>query len=209
MAEKLNVLTRETRGKHQSRRLRQAGNIPAVLYGHGLEPISLAIPADALALAMRHGSRLVDLTGAVSESAFIRELQWDTWGTHVVHVDFTRISMDELVHVELMIELRGEAPGVKEGGVIEQLVHQVEVECPAGNIPDKLHVNINHLKLNDSILLASLELPAKAKVLGDPEAIVVHCIVPVEKPEEEEGAEAAPVEPEVIGAKPAEETEES
>ena len=85
---------------------------------------------------MRHGSRLVDLTGAVSESAFIRELQWDTYGTHVVHVDFTRISADELVKVHLTIELRGEAPGVKEGGVVDQLIHHVEVECPAGNIPE-------------------------------------------------------------------------
>ena len=84
---------------------------------------------------MRHGSRLVDLTGAVSESAFIRELQWDTWGTSVVHVDFTRISADELVKVVVAIELRGEAPGVKEGGVVDQLVHQIEVECPAGASP--------------------------------------------------------------------------
>jgi large subunit ribosomal protein L25 len=208
MAEQLNVVARPTRGKHQSRRLRQTGNIPAVLYGHGLEPVALAVGAEQLDTTLRHGSRLVDLTGAVSESAFIRELQWDTWGTHVVHVDFTRISADEMVRVELTVELRGEAPGVKEGGVVEQLVHQVELECPAGNIPDKLHVNINHLKLNDAILLGTLELPEKAKIIGDPEAIVVHCIVPVEKPEEE-GGEGAPAEPEVIGAKPEEETEES
>ena len=159
---------------------------------------------------MRHGSRLVDLTGAVSEQAFIRELQWDTWGTSVVHVDFTRISADELVKVVLTVELRGEAPGVKEGGVVDQIVHQLEVECPAGSIPDKLHVSINQLKLNETITLAALELPAKARVIGDPEAILVQCIVPVEKPEEgEEAAVAAPGEPEVIGAKPEEETEES
>ena len=206
MAEQLKVVGRDSRGKHNSRRLRRAGNIPAVLYGHGLEPVALSVPTDDLDVAMRHGSRLVDLTGAVSESAFIRELQWDTWGTHIVHVDFTRISADELVRVELTIELRGEAPGVKEGGVVEQLVHQVEIECPAGNIPDKLHVNINHLKLNDSVLVKALELPEKSKVLGDLDAIVVHCIVPVEKPEEE-GGEGV-VEPEVIGAKPAEDAEE-
>ena len=98
---------------------------------------------------------------------------------------------------------------MKEGGVVEQLVHQVELECPAGSIPDKLHVNVNQLKLNDSIKLASLELPEKSKIFGDPETIVVHCIVPVEKPEEGEAAAAAPGEPEVIGAKPEEETEES
>jgi large subunit ribosomal protein L25 len=202
-------MARETRGKHHSRRLRRAGRIPAVLYGHGLESVALAVAAEDFDAALRRGSRLVDLTGAVSESAFIRELQWDTWGTHVVHVDFTRISADEMVKVELVIELRGEAPGVKEGGVVDQLVHQVEVECPAGSIPDKLLVNINHLKLNETITLAAIELPPKAKLLGDTAAIVVHCIVPVEKPEEGEVAVAAPGEPEVIGAKPEEETEES
>ena len=206
MAEQLQVAARNTRGKHNSRRFRRSGGIPAILYGHDLAPVALAVSAERLEAAIRHGSRLVELTGAVAESAFIREMQWDTWGTGVVHVDFTRISVDELVKVELSVELRGEAPGVKEGGVIEQLVHQVEVECPAGNIPDKLLVNINHLKLNESILLGALELPQKAKAFGDPEAIVVHCIVPVEKPEEEEAA--GPAEPEVIGAKPEEETEE-
>jgi large subunit ribosomal protein L25 len=179
------------------------------LYGHGLEPVALTVSAEHFETAMRHGSRLVDLTGAVSESAFIRELQWDTWGTNVVHVDFTRISADELVRVEVTIELRGEAPGVKDGGVVDQLVHQIELECPAGTIPDKLHVNVNHLKLNDTITLASLELPEKARVFGEPETIIVQCIVPVEKPEEGEAAAAAPGEPEVIGAKPEEETEES
>ncbi len=209
MAEQLEVTARQSRGKRNNRRLRRGGVIPAVLYGHGQESVALAVTAERFDIALRHGSRLVDLTGAVRESAFIRELQWDTWGTGVVHVDFTRISADELVKVEVTIELRGEAPGVKEGGVVEQLVHQVELECPAGSIPDKLHVNVNQLKLNDSIKLSSLELPEKSKIFGDPETIIVHCIVPVEKPEEGEAAAAAPGEPEVIGAKPEEETEES
>jgi large subunit ribosomal protein L25 len=203
MAEQLQVAARENLGKHNTRRLRRAGHIPAILYGHGEKNVPLAVPAEQFETALRHGSRLLDLTGAVTESAFIRELQWDTYGTHVVHVDFTRISAEELVRVTLTIELRGEAPGVKAGGVVEHLIHEVEVECPAGAIPDKLQVNINHLKLDDSILLGSLEVPAKAKIFGDPEAIVVQCVVPTERPELE-AAEAVPGEPEVIGAKPAE-----
>ena len=107
----------------------------------------------------------------------------------------------------MTVELRGQAPGVKEGGVVEQLIHDVQVECPAGAIPEKLFVSVNQLKLNDTITLAQLELPAKSKVFGDPEAIVVQCIVPVEKPETEEG-EAGEGEPEVIGAKKEEEEEE-
>jgi large subunit ribosomal protein L25 len=78
MAEQMVVENRDQRGKLDNRRLRKSGKIPAVLYGHGLENVCLAVSSEALSLALRHGSRLVDLTGAVSESAFIRDMQWDT-----------------------------------------------------------------------------------------------------------------------------------
>jgi large subunit ribosomal protein L25 len=201
MALQLAVEPRNTRGKLNNRRLRRAGNIPAILYGHGLENVSLAVSAESLTAAVRHGSRLVSLTGAVSESAFIRELQWDVWGTHIVHVDFTRISEHEIVEVRVPIELRGEAPGVRSGGVVSQLIHEVEIACPASVIPERLAININHLLLDQSVLLGSLELPQGAKMLADDlEAVVVHCAIPIEMPEEG-AAEAAPGEPEVIGAK--------
>ena len=200
MAEELHVEVRESRGKHSNRRLRNTGRIPGVLYGHGLENVSLAVPADALSALVMHGGRLVSLTGGVHESAFIREVQWDTWGTHVLHVDFTRISEHEKVEVQVPVELRGEAPGVKEGGVVEQLVHEVDLECPAGSIPEKLSISINDLRLHDSITVADLDLPDGASVLGDATAVIVHCVEPVEVPEEEV-VEAAAGEPEVISAK--------
>jgi large subunit ribosomal protein L25 len=180
------------------------------LYGHGLENVSLSVDTEAITTAIRHGSRLVSLTGAVSESAFIRALQWDTLGTHIVHVDFTRISEHEIVEVNVPVELRGEAPGVREGGVVVQLIHEVHLACPASVIPERLHVNINHLKLTETIKLTALELPEGAKVLAaDLEAIVVQCNIPVELPEE--GAGEGVAEPEVIGAKEkeGEESEES
>src|SRR3972149_1172416 len=207
MAEQMAVELRDQRGKLNNRRLRRSGKIPAVLYGHGQESVSLAVSAEIFGAVLRHGSRLVDLTGGVSESAFIRDMQWDTWGTHVLHVDFTRISADEIVEVTLTIELRGEAPGVREGGVVDQLVHDVEIACPAGSIPEKLQVNINPLKLNESISLSAIQLPQGAKLLvEDLDAIVVECMVPQELPEEV-AAEAVPGEPEVIGAKKEEEEE--
>lgn len=200
MALQLDVESRGIQGKHFNRRLRHSGKIPGVLYGHGLENVSLAVSADALTAAIRHGSRLVSLAGAVNESAFIRELQWDTWGTHILHVDFTRISEHEIVEVRVPVELRGEAPGVREGGVVSQHIHEVELACPASVIPEKLAVNINHLKLNESILLSGLELPQGAKLLvADLEEIVVECVIPVEMPEE--GTGEAGAEPEIIGAK--------
>ena len=199
MSETLEVESREMRGKRNNRRLRALGKIPAVLYGHGLEPVSLAVPAEQFDAMVRHGSRMVSLTGAVNESAFIRDCQWDAWGNHVVHVDFSRISAHEKVQVQVTVELRGEAPGVKEGGVLKQLIHEIELECEAANIPEKLTVNINDLALNGSITVASLELPPGAKALEELARDIVQCVEMAEQPEEE--AVAGEFEPEVIGRK--------
>src|SRR5690349_18533126 len=101
MAEALNVKKRETRGKRNAKRMRYAGTIPAVLYGHGEETKSLTVVADEMALVVRHGGRVVELKGAVNEKAFIRAMQWDTFGTEVLHVDFTRVSEHERVEVKV------------------------------------------------------------------------------------------------------------
>ncbi len=207
MAVMLKVDVRPTRGKRNARRQRLAGTIPAVLYGHGQEAVALALSADELDGAVRHGHRLVSLTGAVSEQAFIRELQWDVWGKHVMHVDFTRVSAHEKVRVQVPVELRGEAPGLRQGGVIKQSIHEVPIECEVTSLPDKLLVSVNHLKLGDSIAIGSLELPPTVIVLLDPEMLVVECSEPVEMEEESTGADQV-AEPEVIGRKKEEEGEE-
>ena len=207
MAQELKVQVRPTRGKRNARRQRREGGLPAVLYGHGQEPVSLSVSAEELDSAIRHGARLVKLTGALEEQAFVREVQWDTWGLKVLHVDFTRVSEHEKVRVEVVVELRGEAPGIKAGGVLSQMVHQVEVECEATAIPEKLLVNINALQLGQTITVAQMVLPASVVVLEEPEAIVVQCMEPVEESEGEAGA-AGEVEPEVIGRKKEDEEEE-
>lgn len=200
MAETLHVELRPSCGTRNARRLRRAGQVPAVLYGHKQETINLAVSAEELEGVLRHGARLVRLTGAVQEQAFIRELQWDTWGSHVLHVDFTRVSEHERVRVEVSVELRGEAPGQKAGGVIKHVLHQMEIECEATSIPDKLYVNINQLQLGQQITVGQLELPPTVKVLADPEELVVECHEAIEVAEEE-AAPAAEGEPEVIGRK--------
>lgn len=207
MAEQLNVEIRETRGKRNARRQRAAGRIPAVLYGHGEASLALSLPADELHTAVRHGARLVTLAGAVNEQAFVRELQWDTWGKQILHVDFTRVSAHERVRVQVPVELRGEAPGMKQGGVVKQLIHEAPIECEVSSLPDKLYVNINQLGLGDSISVGSLELPPTVEILLDPDVLVVQCAEPVEVEEEAVAAEQA--EPEVIGRKKEGEEEES
>lgn len=206
MAEALTVETREWRGSRHARRQRGKGHVPAVLYGHGQETVSLSLPSAELSAALRHGARLVDLKGAVAEKAFIRELQWDTFGLHVLHVDLARVSEDETLRVKVPVELRGSAVGVKEGGVVDHHMHELEIECRATAIPEKIQVNVNELHLNQAITVADLKLPEGVQVLDEADEIVVQCVPPRE--EVEPGADLGAAEPEIIGRKPEEGEEE-
>ncbi|MEX2185808.1 MAG: 50S ribosomal protein L25 [Pirellulales bacterium] len=205
MRETLNVQLRSSIGKLHNRRLRRSGHVPAVLYGHGQECLSLSVPTVAIEGALRHHSRLVDLAGAANESALISDVQWDTFGLEVLHVDFTRTSADERIEVEVSVELKGQAAGAKEGGVIEQVRREVQIECPAGAIPAKLVLNIANLALGESLTCGDLELPAGTTLLTDVEEMIVHCVTPREESEEEGIGEGA--EPEIIGRKEGEEGE--
>ncbi len=206
MAETLTVVIREGRGKREAKRLRKTGSIPAILYGHGEQNVSLSVAQEQFAAALRHHSRLVDLTGAVNESALIRDMQWDTYGLEVLHVDFARVSADERIDVNVSVELRGQAPGLKEGGVIQHMLHELQIECLAVAIPDRIQVSLSKLNKGEHILAGQIELPPGVKLLSDPEQIVVHCVEPAAEVETEAGAESA--EPEVIGRK-ADEDEDS
>ena len=206
MAETLHVQRRETRGTRNAQRLRAGGHIPAILYGHGGESVALSVPSDEMAAALRHGAKLVQLTGDVQQSAFVRDVQWNVFGTHLLHVDFTRVEVGESVETNVAVELRGIAPGSREGGIIEHYVHEVEIRCPVDRIPDKITLGINELGLDQSITAAHLPLPSGAELLIDPTTVVVHCTVPA-APAEEEAVPGEYVEPEVIGRKATEEAE--
>ncbi len=207
MAEQITAELRDQTGKHRVRRMRAAGKLPAVLYGHGEEVVSLALPADQVAAALRHGSRLVELTGAVAQNALLHDLQWDPYGVHVLHVDLMRVDVTERIEVTVAVELRGEAPGLKAGGVVEQLLHEVEIETQVTAIPDRLHVSINHLELEQELTAGDIEdLPAGAKLITSADQVVVQCVQPAEEVEVEAAEGAA--EPEVIGAKEEEEDED-
>ena len=203
MSEALTVKLRESTGKRNARRMRLSGSIPAVLYGHGEQTTSLSVPADQISAALRHGARLVELQGDVSQKAFIRELQWDTYGAHVLHMDLARVSEHEKIQMKVPVELRGEAPGVKNGGVIEHLLHELEIECAASAIPEKLQISINELQLDGAITIAQMQLPSGIEVLAQPETVVVQCVMPKVE-QEAEGDLGGVAEPEIIGRKPSE-----
>ena len=206
MSEVLEVESREKLGKLNNRRLRDSGRLPAVLYGHGQDPVSLTLKADEVDTSLRHGAHLVDLKGAADGQALLQDIQWDTFQQHVLHVDLLRVDSSDRVKVELPVVLRGEAPGESEGGVVEFLLHSVEIEVGATEIPEALHMSINDLHVGGSLKPADIEdMPAGATFVTDENAVLVHCVEAKAEVEEEEVEEAGAAEPEVIGQKAAEE----
>lgn len=209
MADTLNVTSRNETGSSRMRRLRHQGMVPAILYGHGEANVNLAVSADELFGVIKHGGKLLTLRGEVADSALLRAVQWDTFGKEILHVDLMRVSATELVDTRVTIELRGTAVGISEGGVIQFITHEIEIECPAAAIPEKIQVNVIDLHLGKAIHASEVPLPEGAKLVTNPEVVIAQCVAP--KVEEEvtappvEGA----VEPELIKKeKPAEEEAE-
>lgn len=208
MAELLHVEKRDLSGKRNNARLRRGGKTPAILYGHGEEPVSLALKADEIEASLRHGAKVVDLDGAASGKALLQDVQWDTFFHEVLHVDLLRVLAGERVTVDVPVELRGESPGVANGGVIEHLIHSIEIEVALDVVPDKLHVNINNLQLDGQLTVKDItDLPEGATVNLDEDEVIVHCVTPVAEEEAAEAEEGAGAEPEVISKGKAEEDE--
>lgn len=204
MPEVFHVSVRNETGTRNMRRLRRAGKVPAVLYGHGQASVNLALGADEVKSMIRHGARVVDLEGAVAEKAFVSELQWDAFGREVLHVDLARVSLDERVTVEVSVELKGLSEGAAAGGVVDHVTHTVEVECPVVAIPSKVVLRINGLKLDGHLNADSIELPEGVTLVTDADTVIVTCAKP--KAEAELGAAGGEgAEPEVIGRKAGEE----
>ncbi|QGJ71733.1 50S ribosomal protein L25 [Planctomycetales bacterium 10988] len=207
MADVLNVEKREGTGSQRARQLRAKGIVPAVLYGHEETPVCLGIPVKEVEALIRSRSRQVNLGGALKEMALVKEVQWNTYATEVLHIDLQRVSAREKVEVAVRIRLHGMAPGASEGGVIDQPLHEITMLCPANAIPEYLEVNINEMHLGDTVSVADLKLPEGAESTIEAEQLVVSCHEPeiIEEPEE---GEAGAGEPEVIGEK-AEDGEEA
>ncbi len=204
-ATKLAAEPRKERGKGHARRIRRTGKLPAVIYGHKQESIPLTVENDAVRSVIRRGVRVVDLQlGGKLEKCLIREVQWDAVGREVIHVDFTRVSEDERIRITVPLTLKGTAPGINAGGVLDQPLHTLEIECLAIAVPDSIRVNIQELQLEQAIHLKDVQLPEGVKAFGDPDAVVVQVVKKVEEvapaPAEAVAAEG-PAEPEVITRK--------
>ena len=204
--EVLEVKVRDTFGKRRVRRLRATGMVPANLYGHKQETVNLMIDEAAMKMILRRGHQIVKLTGASSDEALIKEVQWNVWGNEILHVDFTRINANETVKATVPVVLKGDAAGLREGGVIETLIHEVEVECSAFNMPENIVISVTNLGLGQQITAADLKLPEGVTTDLAADTVMVVCVT---KQEEVDMTSAVVdgAEPEVIARKKADDEE--
>jgi len=211
---------RQGLGSNAARRLRAQGFVPAVLYGESMAttPLVLAKKDIVQILRLESGENTIFKVAVDADSydAMIKELQVDPATDELLHVDLIRISMDKPIRVTVPIIHRGEPIGVKtEGGFIDFVTREVEVECLPRDIPESLGIDISELHINQSFKAGSMAVPAGVKVLTDPATVLVLVslphkeeeVFPGEKPEGEVAAEE-PKEPEVIKKERAEKGEE-
>jgi large subunit ribosomal protein L25 len=196
MEQKLVATKREEAGKGVARRLRAGGRVPAVLYGHGMDPIGLSVDAKELFHLFHTGAGtnvLVDLVVDGNEHlAMPREIQRDHIKGRFVHVDFLVVRRDEKITISVPIRVVGESVGVKAGGVVEHHLWELQVECLPTNVPEAIEADISALEIGDGLRVSDLIAPEGATILTSAEDSVVLVTQPQMAVElEEEAAEAA------------------
>jgi large subunit ribosomal protein L25 len=199
-------------GTRAVRKLRAAGRVPAILYGHKQDNLPITLAREDVWTLIKRGQHVAQLKlGEQTEMALIRAVQWDHLGREILHLDFYRVSAHERVRTEVALVMHGTPIGLSEGGTLEQPSHQVTVLCEVTSIPDSIRVEVSHLRVNDAVHLRDLVLPEGVTTEGDPDMVLVHVVL--KKAEAEPaaatpGAEGTPAQPEVIGRKEKKEGEE-
>jgi len=200
----LKAKSREAQGTRACRKLRAAGEIPAVVYGHGEAPLAVQVSGEQFEDALRRRARMFELeVGSKKDMVLLKQVQYDALGSDIVHADFIRVAMDEAITLEVPIQLKG-APKV-EHAVLQQTLPNVQIQCLPKDIPDAIIALVGELTLGQTLHVREITPPEGVKILTDPELIVATLTAIQE--EEVAPAAAAPVEgeggvePEVIGRK--------
>ena len=202
----IDVERRSERGKNEARRTRAKGRIPAIVYGAGKANVPISVDRKSLSDAFRNGAGenaifLLKLAGSEqSRHAMIKELQKDPLSRKALHIDFVRVMMDAKIRVRVSIEIVGIARGVKtDGGILDMVTREVEVESLPGNIPAHLPVDVSDLGIGDAIRIKDLKAFEGVEIVDDPEKVLVHVAQPTLEAEPVAAAEGAETtEPEVL-----------
>jgi large subunit ribosomal protein L25 len=172
----LNVFPREAGGSRQARRLRRDGNVLGVIYGGGDEPVSFQVPARELRHVLAGAGAVLDLNveGGGSGPVVIKELVRHPLTGETVHVDLLRVRLDVKIQATVQLELTGadDAPGVKDGGVLEHVTRELNIEALPNDIPDALFHDVSGMQIGDTLTLDALSTPGTVELLDDPETLI-------------------------------------
>jgi large subunit ribosomal protein L25 len=210
MAElKLQATKRTESGKGAAHRSRAAGRVPAVLYGRGMEPVSLEVDRREFVTALKTDSGmnvLLDIEfDGTNTLALTRELQRDPVRGTLLHADFVKVDRTQAIEIEVPVHLVGEAQGTKEGGALEHPLFSVHVRTLPGNVPEAIDADVSALNIGDTLRVADLRAPADVEILNDPEAVVASIAAPISEEELEAMEAEAGIEMEAPEAEAAEE----
>ena len=196
----LQVSPREAGGSREARRLRRTGAIPGVVYGGGQDPLSFSVEERTLRHALADAGAVMELTFADGGSTpvVVKELIRHPVSGNTVHIDLLRVRLDVKIQSTVVLELTGaeDAPGVKEGGVLEQPLRELTIESLPTDIPDSLSHDVSEMQIGDTLLLESLTPPSTVTLLDDPETVVATLSPPRLQTEETDEIES---ETEVVG----------
>ena len=201
--------SRSETGKNVNRRLRSRGMIPGVLYGTGKPAVPVAVSPREIGAILKSASgenTLFDLDlGGSRRKVILKEFQREPLRGQLLHADFYEVALDKVLQVKVHVELEGLPVGVKlQGGIVDFVTRELELECLPADIPAKIAVDIAHLELGKHLRVSDLKLGDKVKVLDEPELVIAHVVLPrAEVAAEAAATEAAPAEagaaePEVI-----------
>jgi large subunit ribosomal protein L25 len=178
----LAVALREPSGSRATRRLRREGNVPGVVYGGGEDPVAFSIQARELRLALAQGGAVLDLKidGESGTPVVLKELVRHPVSGTTMHVDLLRVRLDRTIQATVVLELLGaeDAPGVKEGGVLEQITRELTVEAFPGDIPDTLTHDVSELEVAATLTLDAITAPNGVTIVGDPETVIATITAP-------------------------------
>lgn len=196
----LKAEVRDKSGSKHAAKERDAGRIPAVVYGHKQEATAISLDAHNFIEGLHHGHRLMDIRiGRKKETVLVKDLQYDYLGRDIIHVDLMRVNVTEKVKLFVPIELKGTAQGTHEGGIIEEHVDRLEVECLVSNIPEAVVVSVKDVGVGDAVHAGDAELPEGVALVSPPDTLIVTCHLVAAAKTTEQMEEEAPVAPEVIG----------
>jgi large subunit ribosomal protein L25 len=186
-------------GTRVSRRLRAKGLVPAVIYGHKQAVVPITLTRDDVWRMIKTPGHLADLdVSGTTETVLIRDVQWDHLGKEILHLDFARVSAEEVIETEVSLELRGVPAGIASGGNLEHLVHSLRIKCPAGAIPSSIKVDVSRLEVDQGVHVRDLILPQDVTVDADADLLLAHVVVHAKAEEPAEAEAESVTQPEVI-----------